>query len=144
MRWMDAGGDLRPSRIRVRSQKNATRMNRIASAPAGSRPDAVGFPTPADPVLPACGLVMSSVERIAIVVKTKFSKLTSPRATMPAPASTPIGTMSSSLLPPRYTSIPASTATARIRMEMTAKNTFERRVIVVTTLGCRKMAVDIN
>jgi hypothetical protein len=27
---------------------------------------------------------------------------------------------------------------------MTAKNTFERRVIVVTTLGCRKMAVDIN
>ena len=45
-------------------------MKRIARAPAGSSPDAVGLPTPADPVLPACGLVMSSVERIAIVAKT--------------------------------------------------------------------------
>jgi hypothetical protein len=143
-RWIDAGGDLRPSRIRVSSQKNATRMNRTASAPAGSSPEAVGLPTPADPVLPACGLVMSSVDRIAMVVKTKFSKLTSPSATIPTPASTLIGTMRSSLLPPRYTSMPLSTATARMSSEIDAKNTFARRVIGVITLGCRNMAVDIN
>ena len=101
MRWMDAGGDLRPSRIRVRSQKNDTRMNRMASAPAGSRPDAVGLPTPAAPVLPACGLVMSRLARSAIVVKTKFSKLTNPRTNIPIPAKAPMGTTRRSLLPPR-------------------------------------------
>ena len=69
---------------------------------------------------------MSSVDLIAMVVKTKFSKLTKPSATMPAPASTLIGTMSrKACCRPGTPRCRLSTATARmIIREISAKNHF--------------------
>ena len=64
---------------------------------------------------------------------------------MPAPASATIGTMSRSLLPPRYTSIPRLDRDRQDDDEMHGEeHDLVRRVIGVTVRGCRKMIVDIN
>ena len=146
IRWIDMGGDLRPSRIRMSSHKNETRMKRIARAPVGSTPgaDAVAAFTPDAPPLPAPVLVISRLARIAIVVKTKFSKFTSPSTKRPRPTNAPIGTTSRSLLPPSAASTLVSTASARVTTAQNAYKTLERRDANSMSGGRRIMAVAIN
>ena len=120
-------------------------MNRIARAPVGSSPAAeevAALPRRRRCCRPGLGDV--EVGRIAIVVNTKFSKLTMPSAKRPSPTNALTGTTSSSLLPPSAASTLVSTASARMTIAISRNPALARGVISPTPVGRRTLTVDIN
>src|SRR5207237_83671 len=73
-RRSEGGGGVAFALRRGMNQNNEATRNATASAPAGSRPEAPAVATPAVPLLPRSGRVMSRLARTAMVMKTKSWK----------------------------------------------------------------------